>query len=96
MKILGWLGLLIGLAAWGYATLMGINLLSGPMEDRVCKTDCVLNYFFISGALAAVALIFGLLSLSKFSNKIVPILSTLLGLGLVGIYGFLYIAGNFF
>lgn len=94
MKILGVLGLLVGLAAWGYAALMGVNLLSGSMEARTCKTECIQSYFFISGGLAFIALLLGGMSLR--TKSFFSIAATLLGLGLLGIYGFLYIAGNFF
>ena len=96
MNILALLAILLTIIGWILMGMTGINLLSGSFEGRSCQTDCVQMLFFSAVALGVIGLILSAISLRKPKGRIFSIIALLLSLGLCGVFGMLFVAGNFF
>lgn len=96
MNLFALLGILGALIAWALAALMGVNLLSGPFEGRTCQTDCFKMLFYTALALGVISFILGAVSLKKPRGRIFSWLALLLSVGIIGVFGMLFVAGNFF
>lgn len=95
MKIAAPLALLFSAGAWYFAAMMGMNLLSGPFEERTCLTDCVQTYFYTAVGLCLAGLIVGLFAFFSSNNKLFGASGAVLALPLVGIFLAVFLIGNY-
>ncbi len=95
MKALSLVSVLLALIAWALFISMGVNLLSGDLSERSCDTACVQLLFFSAIAVAVIAVIVSGISMKNGFN-VLNIPALLAALGICGIAGFLFIAGNAF
>ena len=96
MNIFAWLGLLLAGAAWILFGVMGVNLLSGYMDQRTCQTDCVQNLFFLSMAAGGAGLLLSGIAVLQKTGRVLGLLALIMSLGLGAVFVTLYVAGNFF
>lgn len=95
MKAIALIALLLGLAGWALFMLTGMNLLSGPLEERTCQTACVQTYFFAAVAAGLIGFALGALATLRPPSRVIGVASLVLTLPLCGVFATLFVIGNY-
>lgn len=93
MKYVAMLSPLLGISGWVLAGLAANHMLSGSLEERTCRTECVQALFFSALAIGVAALVLGLMSVLKSQNQIPGGLALLLALPLCAVLGGIVVIG---
>ena len=95
-KAIPLLALLLALGGWVLLVLTFANVLSGPLEDRICQTSCVQTYFFAGIAAGGIAFALGFIAMLRAETRTLPGYASLaLAVPLCGVFGALIVIGNF-
>ncbi len=95
MKILPPLAVLIGIAAWALLIMTFANLLSGYMDERVCQTDCVRNYYMLAGVAGLVATLLGFFALFSPASRKAGFWSLVVAFPAFAVVAGIFVIGNF-
>ena len=95
MKILPPLAFLIGIAAWVLLLLTFTNLLSGYMDERVCQTECVKNYYLLAGVAGLGSTLLGFFALFSSRSRGAGLLSLVVAFPAFAVVAGIFVIGNF-
>ena len=94
MYTLPLLSLLLTAVDWVLLGLTGMNILSGPFDERTCLTDCVRTMFFSGTAAGIGGLLFSFFGLRKPESRMLSYIALAFVLPLLGIFTTLFVIGN--
>ena len=83
------------LISWALAVFLGVQLLSGTFDERVCQTTCVGILFWMSFSIAVIGVVFSVGGISIGRSSWIKVLSLLALMGLCGIYVTTVLIGMF-
>lgn len=95
MRILPPLAFLLGIAAWVLLLMTFTNLLSGYMDTRSCQTECVKNYYLLSGVAALVATLMAFFALFPAASRRFAAWSLAVAFPALAIVAGIFLIGNF-